>query len=199
MSIKQDNGQKDGSERLVHLIKHGLPVLEAGTPAHAWVLSERGRTQAREAAAPLRARPPAVVVSSEEPKARETAALLAEALGVPWRAMLGLHEQLRYTVPLLGDAQQFRSSVRAVFARPSELVFGEETGDEAHARFAVGVRAALAVHAGDVAIVAHGTVIALLVARANGLDAGALWESLSDLSIVTVAWPSLRLVSRHPG
>lgn len=175
--------------RRLHLIKHGAPRIDPALPSHAWSLSEVGRAQAQHAADALRAADLAVVVSSEEPKARETAEVLAAALGLPSQVMLGLHEQLRYSAPHVDSHDAFRARVQAVLARPGERSFGDETGDAAHARFRTAVEAVMRVHAGNVAIVAHGTVMALLVARARGDDPVALWCSLSDLSVLTLPWP----------
>ncbi|MET0343857.1 MAG: histidine phosphatase family protein [Polyangiales bacterium] len=178
--------------RHLHLIKHGAPRIDPACPSHAWSLSEAGRDQARRAADTLRSAGLTLVVSSEEPKARETAEVLAAALGLPSQAMLGLHEQLRYSAPQLDSLDAFRARVHAVLARPSERSFGDETGDEAHARFRTAVEAVMRVHAGNVAIVAHGTVMALLVARVRGEDPVALWSRLSDLSVLTLPWPDER-------
>lgn len=180
--------------RWLHLIKHAAPAIVPGVPAHEWTLSEAGRRQARAIAARFAARVPDRVVTSEEPKAVETGELLGEALGIPVRRMLGLHEHLRYTEPHHARAEQFTQRVHALFARPSERVMGEETADEAHQRFRIAVHAALAANPGELAIVAHGTVIALLVARANGRDVTALWDRLGLADQLTVRVPDLRLL-----
>lgn len=72
----------------------------------------------------------------------------------------------RPAAPLLSSQDAFRARVQALLSRPDERVFGDETANEAYARFRTAVRAVMRTHAGNVAIVAHGTVIALLVARA---------------------------------
>ena len=105
--------------------------------------------------------------------------------------MLGLHEQLRYSAPHLESPEAFRVCVVEALARPDVRVFGDETANDPHARFRNAVSAVMRVHAGNVAIVTHGTVMALLLARANREDPVALWRKLSDLSILTVSWPSL--------
>jgi broad specificity phosphatase PhoE len=47
---------------------------------------------------------------------------------------------------------------------------------------------------GNIAIVAHGTVISLLVAAANGLDGFELWRRLGLPSALLVEWPGLKRV-----
>ena len=71
---------------------------------------------------------------------------------------------------------------------------GTESADYAHARFLAAVRAAQSESPGeDIAVVAHGTVITLLVSRANGLEPYPLWERLGLPSVLvldaeTLAW-----------
>jgi broad specificity phosphatase PhoE len=55
------------------LIKHAKPVVTPDLPPEEWSLGDEGRAQAAALAARLKTYAPAVVVSSEERKARETA------------------------------------------------------------------------------------------------------------------------------
>jgi broad specificity phosphatase PhoE len=114
------------------------------------------------------------VVSSLEPKALET----AEAFGLPVELDSRLREHVRGGVPHFDDPEEFERAVAAGFARPHEAVFGDESFDAAHERFAAAVDDARARHSGRLAVVAHGTVIALYAARALGADPLALWRSL---------------------
>lgn len=182
--------------RRLHLIRHGQPVIDPHLPSHLWTVSERVREQARAAAERLRRAPPRAVVASEEPKARTTGELIAEVLGIPCRSLAGLHEHLRRSQPFRADPGAFEADVCAVFARPGERAMGEESADEAHARFLEAVTLAMETHRGDLAIVAHGTVISLLVARANALDAAVFWRSFGLGEVVTVDWPRLALTVR---
>jgi broad specificity phosphatase PhoE len=187
--------------RTLYLIKHGAPQIRTDVCAHEWSLSEHGRAQARALAQRLATRELAAVVTSEEPKAVETGRVIAEALDVRLRRGLGLHEQLRYTQPWYASRTHFDRSLLEFFARPSERVLGEETADEAHMRFTNALRAALEITSGNVALVAHGTVISLLVARANGLEAARLWQQLGFCEFHTLSYPGLQLVrdgSRPP-
>jgi broad specificity phosphatase PhoE len=119
-----------------------------------------------------------VIVTSCEPKAVETGEIVAEVLGVPCEVGEGLHEHERPEAGL-ASAEAFRARMRRLFREPGVLVFGSETADEAHERFAGAVKAVLARHpVGNVGIVSHGTVITLLAARANGLDAVGFWKGL---------------------
>lgn len=179
--------------RRLFLIKHALPVIVPGTPAHLWELSEEGREQALRLASLLALRDLSCVVASEEPKARDTGRIVAEKLGVPFFSYPGLHEHPRATVPY-GSTAEFANGVRAFFARPSELVLGEETADQSHSRFRDAIQEVMQQSAGNVAVATHGTVITLLVARANGLGEFSFWGTLGLPALVEVSWPELKLV-----
>ena len=107
----------------------------------------------------------------------------------------GLHEHDRRGVPYL-DGATFEASVERFFARPDDLVFGNETAAQAGERFAAAVERALAQHpSGDVGVVAHGTVVSLFVARHAGVDPFALWRRLGLPSFVVFSLPDLRLLT----
>jgi broad specificity phosphatase PhoE len=176
------------------LVKHSLPEIVPGEPAAAWRLSPEGRARCRPLAEKLAAYRPRIVVSSVEPKARETAEAVAATLGCGLEVVAGLQEHERSSVPFMSK-DAFEAAVAAFFARPTELVFGEETADLAHVRFAAAVDGVLAHHAGQtVAIVAHGTVITLFAARATGLEPLSLWKTLGLPSFVVFSLPVLRLL-----
>lgn len=179
--------------RTLHLVKHGQPHILPGVPAHEWHLAEgalSGLPGLISRLCPL----PDVVVSSEETKAVSTAQGLAAALGVPCRRMLGLHEQLRYTVPICPDPADFHAALERFFDHPTEVVFGEESADDARRRFANAVGAVMRRRTEDsVAVVAHGTVISLLAAHAGDLDPRPLWKNLGLLGALTLDWPTLQL------
>jgi len=135
---------------------------------------------------------PSRVAASGEPKAEETGKLLASHLGVPWTVEAGLHEHDRRGVPFL-SAQELLDSVATFFRSPDQLVFGRETACEAHTRFASSVDAVLTRYPTDtIALVAHGTVIALYVAAKCGRDPFALWQELGLPSYVSLSLPEGR-------
>lgn len=132
------------------------------------------------------------MVCSEESKAVETAEIAAGRLGTGCFVRPGLHEHDRTGAPFLSDEDFYRTA-ETFFERPDELVWGSETAEGATARFEDAVRAVLGEWKEEaVAVVAHGTVNALLVARHNGLDAHELWKEL-DLPSFCVLSPDFRL------
>ncbi len=181
------------ASRWLVLVKHSLPEVVPGVPASQWQLGPAGRGRCAALAEHLRPYLPAAIVASAEPKAAETARLVAGALGVEWSVQPGLHEHARESVGWLRP-EAFEASVKALFARPAERVFGEESAAEALARFSAAVSAALAQHPDEnVVVVAHGTVIALYCAAAAGADGFDLWRRLGLPGLVALERPTLRL------
>ena len=179
--------------RKLVLIKHAPPEVAPDVPPEKWALSDRGRALCAPLANALRAHSPAVVVSSTEPKASETGEALASALGVPFGTAPGLHEHDRSDVPHM-PSREFISAMELFFRRPRERVLGRETADAAEARFREAIGRVLAAHAsGNVAVVSHGTVIALLVAKASGESPFRLWRELGLPSFVVLRLPDFGL------
>jgi broad specificity phosphatase PhoE len=183
------------ARRRLFLVKHGRPHVVPELPARQWALSEEGLRQSGRLAQWFKAHLPTQVVSSLEPKARETGKVLASRLKLPFSPAPNLHEHQRENAPFFPDPALFEAKVQEFFAEPGRLVFGEETADQAHSRFAQAVNKVMNEYLiDDVALVAHGTVITLLVSRANGLSPFPLWKALGFCGVVEVEWPSLKMV-----
>ena len=163
------------------LVRHSLPEPDPARPAEEWRLSEEGRRRCGPLAERLQAYEPSAIVSSTEPKARETAALIGDELGLAVRESSGLRETARRTVPWL-QAEELQRGIRALFDRPDEVVFGEESAAGALARFSAAVE--------DLdertIVVSHGTVISLYAAARTGRDAFELWSGLELPDLVVV-------------
>lgn len=135
------------------------------------------------------------VVSSHEAKAVATAKTLGLVLGVPTTTSRHLEEHHRGNL-LLDDAE-FGRTMRRFFGRQDVLVFGSETASEALARFERGVDETMASLPGKrLALVSHGTVIALALAEPNGLDPFRFWESLRMPEAIVVRRETWTIVER---
>ncbi len=177
------------------LVKHSLPEIVPAVPASQWQLSEAGRPRCKALAARLSAYDPPIIFSSTEPKARETASIVAHLLRKPLQSREGLHEHSRAGVAYL-SSDEFEGRIADFFARPDEPVFGEETADQSYERFARAVGGIIEEHTkGNVAVVAHGTVISLFVARKTGLEPFPLWQRLGLPSYVVLSLPNFELVT----
>ncbi|MEX1157496.1 MAG: histidine phosphatase family protein [Thermomicrobiales bacterium] len=180
-------------DRLI-LVKHAFPAIVPDAPPRTWLLSDAGRRAAARHAAQLAAYDPVSVVTSVEPKAAETGQIIAAQIGLTAATAPGLHEHERGVVSFDGD-NVFHQEIVRFFSEPAAVVYGTETADAAHARFEVAVRAVCdAQPPGTLVVIAHGTVITLLVARANGLDPFPFWKNLGLPSSVVVERSGFRLV-----
>lgn len=182
--------------RRLILVKHSLPRIEPDVPRREWRLSQDGLERCRLLAGHLARYGPALVVSSPEPKAYETAlAVTAAVNAIDVRTIWDLRELDDGGAAFEGETA-FRANVAAFFARPTEPVFGADTADGAHARFVTAIDASAT---GDVAhsivAVTHGRVMSLFVARRTGLDPFALWLRLGLPSVIVLALPEYRLES----
>jgi broad specificity phosphatase PhoE len=180
--------------RYLILIKHSLPVLIPEVPAAQWRLADEGRRRCAALAERLRPYHPPAIVASREPKATETGSIVATILGVPFATAEGLHEHDRGDVGWL-TSEALDAKVAAFFERPTELVLGRETADAARERFVRAVGQMLAARpSGNLAIVAHGTVITLLVAAHNDMEPFSFWKRLGLPSLVVLSLPDMALV-----
>ncbi|HET7856663.1 MAG TPA: histidine phosphatase family protein [Gaiellaceae bacterium] len=163
------------------LVRHSAPHLDPSVPSEEWRLSEEGRLRCRALADRLAEHRPRALVSSTEPKARETAELIAPTLGLDVQLLDGLRESARRTVGWLGP-DEIDGGIRELFERRDEVVFGEESASSALARF----EAAVDPLPDASVVVTHGTVLSLYVAARTGRDPYELWRSLDLPDVVEV-------------
>ena len=180
--------------RKLILIKHASPLVIPGTPPEKWKLSDKGRESCAPLAEAIRAHQPAVIVASEEPKARETAEIIAQALGVAVKTAPDLHEHDRTNVPHMRSGE-FISHMEVFFRKPTERVLGRESAVAALDRFESAVNTVIADHPGDgnIAIVSHGTVIALLAAEHSDRYGFELWREMGLPSFVVFDLPAFKI------
>ena len=178
--------------RLLVLVKHAQPVLDGEAPPREWRLSAEGEAQSAQLAERLKAFLPLALVSSPEPKATATAAIVSAALGVPHEVRNGLEEFDRPAMPILPPEEHDRVNA-ALFAQRSVPVLGRESADAALARFEAAIDGALAAtdQRSNLVVIAHGTVIALFVERHTGRDALEVWRRLRCADFVTLLGPAL--------
>jgi broad specificity phosphatase PhoE len=182
--------------RTLLLIKHAKPEQREGVPSHDWPLSQAGREAAKLLAEKIRHHRPAVVVSSDEPKAMETAQIIAQSLQTPVETQPGLEEHDRSNVPMMATAE-FVSTMALFFKQPNKLVLGEETAKGALWRFEEAMEEVLKKHpGGNIAVVSHGTVLALYLAKHLQLDGYQLWRQMGLPAYVAVEEPEMNVVER---
>lgn len=167
------------------LVRHSAPELDPSAPSEEWRLSEDGRRRCGPLAERLARHEPRVLLASTEPKARETAELLAPALGLEVQLSDGVRETARRTVGWLAP-EEIDRGIRELFERPGEVVFGEESAAAALARF----EASVAGLPEPAVVVTHGTVLSLYAAPRIGREMYELWDSLELPDVVEVPWSS---------
>lgn len=175
--------------RRIYLIKHAAPQMQPTVSSDRWSLSLAGRAAALVMAERLAGVEFAAIVSSSEPKAIETAGILSEQLNIPAEAVVGLHEHERRHVPVM-RTPEYISQMAQVFKRPDEWVLGEETAGDALDRFRDAYDGVLKKYPmGDLAMVSHGTVIALFLASISEQDGFQLWRQMGLPSYAIIEEP----------
>jgi broad specificity phosphatase PhoE len=179
--------------RKLILIKHARPLIDPATPSDLWKLSEEGRAQSLTLASQIAQYQPAIILSSDEPKAIETAQIVANELKIPTESAVDLREHDRSNVPHMRSGE-FISHVELFFRKPKERVLGKESAHEALGRFENAIDDVLAKHAeGNVAVVSHGTVIALFIEEHSERPGFGVWREMSLPSFVIFDLPEMRL------
>ncbi len=181
------------------LVKHSLPKIVSAIPAREWRLSKSGQVRCEALAEKLESYVPDVIISSVEPKAIETAEIIAGQLNKPLSTFEGLHEHDRTGVDFL-DQESFETKVNDFFVHPDRLVLGKETANQAVERFSKALASVEVEHPNkNIVIVAHGTVITLFVEKFNDLEAFSFWRSLDLPSFVVLSLPQHKLVKTVEG
>jgi broad specificity phosphatase PhoE len=158
----------------VHFLTHPEVTIEADVPVIDWSLSDRGRQRAvlaNPALTGVRA-----LFSSPEVKAEQAAHLIGQELGLELTLVGGLAELDRRSTGYLAEPD-FWANYDEFLARPSHSARGWETAEDAQRRIVDTVRSLVAEVAGDpsvevsqgeIALMSHGGVGALLLCHLNG-------------------------------
>ena len=179
---------------LLILVRHSMPEIKFDLPATEWGLSETGRQRCVSLADKVRKFQPAVVFTSQERKALQTGAILAQILGINATTAAGLHEHERNGDYFVSQ-DIFDNKVKRFFEQPSQLVFGQESAEQALQRFSQAVKNVLDSWSnGSVVIVAHGVVIALWVNSICGGDLFTFWKRQGMPSFTVFSRPDLKFM-----
>lgn len=156
-------------------VRHAMPVADASVSPSDWHLDAEGRSSAAALAERLDATPQlAALVTSTEPKARETAEAIAERWQVEVRGDDRLREVER---PWVGDGYRH---VAHRYLR-GELPDGWEPHEHAARRAADAVREATGSAPGAVVVVTHGLLLSIHLADLLGpaFDRDSFWSTLA--------------------
>jgi len=185
--------------KILVLVKHSIPEIISTVPAKGWRLSQSGQMRCITLAEKLAPFLPDVIISSTEPKAIETAQIIAKKFNKPFSAVSGLQEHDRTNVGLL-EKEQFESKVKEFFDKPESLVFGRETASQSLARFSKALSSIETEYPDkNIMVVAHGTVISLFVNKFNSIEAFSFWRKLELPSFAVLSLPNHKLVKLVEG
>jgi broad specificity phosphatase PhoE len=154
------------------LLTHPEVAIDPAIPVPDWTLSEAGFNRMRAVLDRPWIGGIRHIASSAERKARDAAGVVAAHLGLEVRVIPGLGENDRSATGYLPPAE-FERVADAFFAQPELSVRGWERAVDAQARMLAAVEQALEappgdILLGDILIVAHGAVGALLLCHLTG-------------------------------
>lgn len=177
------------------LVKHSMPEIQKDVPAREWALSDEGIVRASRLAERLSSYKPQILVSSPEPKALETAGMIARKHQLSIHVVHELHEHKRDNVPYFSK-EVFDKALREFFTVPDKQVFGNESADEAYERFSKAVHSILDIYKDKTIVaVSHGTVISLFVSRLTGMSDFSLWKELGLPGFIVLEIQSRRVIN----
>jgi broad specificity phosphatase PhoE len=176
------------------LVKHAMPVLDADVPASSWRLGAEGERQAAALADRLEANAPYALVCSGEPKAVRTAEIVAARAGIDLRVVADLGEIDRPALPIVDAAEHERLN-RPIFEQPGRAMLGNESADDALARFSAALHEeAERLGAGlNLVVITHGTVMALFAGAHSPVDPWKMWQRLQCGDSIEFELPGFRM------
>lgn len=154
----------------VHFITHPEVSIDPSVPVPDWPLSAVGLRRVELLLERSWITAVRTVFSSAERKATDMARMVADRLGLSPIIIAGLGENERSATGYLPKAE-FETVADAFFARPAESVRGWERAVDAQRRIVMAVDHAVAMGSadGDVAVISHGGVGALLLCHLKGV------------------------------
>jgi len=174
------------------LLRHADVDVDLSVPAPLWQLSDLGRADVRRLARAPFWRRLERIFTSPEPKALETAQIIAGPNGLTVTAVEDLREVTRPTLHWF-DASTYpggyRGAVHDHLARPDHSTHGWETPRAAQDRITACFERLHALDSLPFAISGHGQSLSLLTAALTGLDPAAIWDTITvpDYAVVDVA------------
>ncbi|MBB3021239.1 broad specificity phosphatase PhoE [Microvirga lupini] len=154
-------------------ITHPEVVIDPSQPIPEWPLNAIGRARMERFVDLLADRNVTAVHASTERKATDGAAIVAERLGLSYKAHDDLGENDRSSTGFIAPPE-FWTVVREFFGRPHESIRGWERAIDAQTRIVTAVGRILREDqtSGDIVVVSHGAVGCLLTAHLQQVEIG---------------------------
>ena len=179
--------------RTVVLIRHSVPEVDPDRPASEWSLSAEGVSRCETITSDLERFLPAVMFSSPETKAMETARHIGLHLGIGFSVGEDLREHRRPATFL--PQSEFQENIRRFFESPDSIVYGSESSNDVAERIEAEIRRSLAEHPeGNILMVTHGTAMTSFTSCHTDADAYSLWQSLGLPAYIAFGLPSFDIV-----
>jgi broad specificity phosphatase PhoE len=171
------------ADRTLYLIRHAH-TRQTALPAETWPLSDLGLLQAQRLAEQPFWQDVHIICASVEPKALQTAQIVAERHDLPVEPSFDLRE-LRCPGDFVSD---YEAAVREVLANPTASLNGWEPAGEAQTRIMTAIERLLMLHENEtLAVVSHGLVLTLYLAYlADATPTLDLWHSISFASAIQI-------------
>lgn len=162
------------------LVRHAVVDVDLAMPPCTWQLSDEGRRGARLLARDPIWLPVERIFSSPEPKAFETAHILAGPNGMSVTAIEDLHEVERPPNQWFGDDYPggYRGAVTEYFSRPRAATHGWETPRVAQRRMRRCIERLREWEPWGFAVAGHGLTLSLYIASVTGLDPAQIWPAI---------------------
>ena len=167
--------------------------MDPSRPAPEWSLSAEGVSLCEGLASDLERFLPAVMFSSSEIKAMETARHIGLHLGIGFTVREELREHRRPSVFL--PQSEFHENIRRFFASPSSIVYGSESSNDVARRIESEIGRSLTDYPeGSILMVTHGTAMTSFTNGHTDADAYSLWNSLDLPSFIAFGLPTFDIV-----
>ncbi len=189
----------------VYFITHANVQIDPSVPITQWGLSATGKARHAEFNQTASNLNITAIFSSAEQKAIDGAASLSEFVDIEYNAIQALHDNDRSATGYL-PPPEFEKTADAFFEHPNESIRGWEKAIDAQKRVVDATNAILANNntKGNVAMVAHGAVGALLLCHLSnvpitrkmdqpGSGGGNYFAFSSDTKTVLHGWKSITL------
>ena len=180
------------TERTLYLIRHAQSQ-QTALPIETWPLSDVGRRQAQRLAELPFWQDVQIICTSVEPKAIQTAQIVAAQHELPIEPVFDLRE-LRRPGDLVGD---YETAVRQALENPTASVNGWEPAGEAQTRIITAIERLLMLHQDKtLAVVSHGQVLTLYLAYLTDVQPSLdLWHSIPFASAIQVDPEALQIIA----
>lgn len=181
------------------LVRHAAVVVDKTVPSTKWRLSDSGRQATRQLAHQFSHLQIEQILTSHEPKAVQTGAVLAAVWGIPAQVFPGLHEHERADNAFVADQGKWHAMVARFLTERDRVVFGEESAAHCATRLKNAFYAAQHHFPdGELAIVTHGRLLTAFLSQHNPqIDPILFWQRLPMPAALLLNPETFKLRSVH--